>query len=75
MKIAIRRDHRGREFKKYVMDLVAEMGHTCQDYGTLPLSPWTIPIIAAVVGRRGRRQSRSGNPDLRHGHRHEHCGQ
>jgi ribose 5-phosphate isomerase B len=50
MKIAIGCDHRGLDFKKYVIDVLTAMGHTCQDCGTFTAESVDYPDIARLVG-------------------------
>jgi ribose 5-phosphate isomerase B len=50
MNIAIGCDHRGIEYKKYIIGLLSEMGHGCQDYGSFTPESVDYPDIAALVG-------------------------
>jgi ribose 5-phosphate isomerase B len=49
MKIAIGTDHRGLEYKKFVIDLLTEMGYSCQDFGSYNTDPVDYPDIAKAV--------------------------
>jgi RpiB/LacA/LacB family sugar-phosphate isomerase len=49
MRIAIGTDHRGLEFKKFVIKLLTEMGHSYQDYGAFSTEPVDYPDIAGEV--------------------------
>ena len=49
MKIAVGSDHRGLDFKKYIFGLLAEMGHSYQDFGSYSTDPVDYPDIAQAV--------------------------
>ncbi|MBI2830539.1 MAG: ribose 5-phosphate isomerase B [Chloroflexi bacterium] len=49
MRIAIGCDHRGLEFKKFVMRLVADAGHTCHDFGSYSTESVDYPDVARKV--------------------------
>jgi ribose 5-phosphate isomerase B len=49
MKIAIGCDHRGIDYKKYVIGLLTEMGHNSQDCGSFTAESVDYPDIAALV--------------------------
>jgi ribose 5-phosphate isomerase B len=51
MKIAIGSDHRGIEYKKFIIGLLAEMGHTYHDFGSYTADPVDYPDIAREVGK------------------------
>jgi ribose 5-phosphate isomerase B len=51
MKIAIGSDHRGIEYKKYVISCLTEMGHTCRDFGSYTSDSVDYPDIAAAAGQ------------------------
>ena len=48
-KIAIGADHRGYEMKEAIKGLLAELGYTCQDFGTNSTEPVDYPDIAHAV--------------------------
>ncbi len=50
MRIAIGCDHRGLELKKFVLKLLAEMGHDSADFGTDTADPVDYPDIARKIG-------------------------
>jgi ribose 5-phosphate isomerase B len=50
MDIAIGSDHRGLEYKKYVIDALSEMGHNCKDFGSYTEDAVDYPLIAQAVG-------------------------
>jgi ribose 5-phosphate isomerase B len=50
MIIGVGCDHRGIEYKKYVIALLGEMGHSPRDYGTFSADAVDYPDIAALVG-------------------------
>lgn len=50
MRISIGCDHRGLDFKKFVMQAVADAGHTCQDCGCYTTDSVDYPDIAQKVG-------------------------
>jgi ribose 5-phosphate isomerase B len=49
MKIAIGSDHRGLDYKKYVVGLLSGMGYGCKDFGSYTSDPVDYPDIAASV--------------------------
>jgi ribose 5-phosphate isomerase B len=49
MKIAVGSDHRGLELKKFIMKLVTDMGHSCEDFGSYTSDPVDYPDIAKKV--------------------------
>jgi ribose 5-phosphate isomerase B len=49
MKIAIGSDHRGVEYKKFVMNLLSKMGYNYQDFGTYSSDSVDYPDIAQSV--------------------------
>ena len=49
MKIAVGSDHRGLDYKQFVIDLLAGMGHNAQDYGSFSTDPVDYPDIAKSV--------------------------
>lgn len=49
MNIAIGSDHRGVEYKKYVIDLLTEMGYQLKDFGSCSTEPVDYPDIAKAV--------------------------
>jgi ribose 5-phosphate isomerase B len=51
MKIAIGSDHRGIEYKKFVIGLLTEMGHTYHDFGSYTAESVDYPDIAGEVGK------------------------
>jgi ribose 5-phosphate isomerase B len=51
MNVAIGSDHRGLDFKKYVISLVNEMGHICEDFGSYTAEAVDYPDIARAVGQ------------------------
>src|SRR5437667_2200811 len=48
-KIAIGADHRGYEMKEAIKGLLAELGYTCQEFGTNSTEPVDYPDIAHAV--------------------------
>jgi ribose 5-phosphate isomerase B len=50
VRIAIGSDHRGFELKKLVVKLVAEAGHSYEDFGTFSQESVDYPDIAGKVG-------------------------
>jgi ribose 5-phosphate isomerase B len=50
MKIAIGCDHRGIDYKKYVIEVLTALGHTCRDCGTYTAESVDYPDIAKLVG-------------------------
>jgi ribose 5-phosphate isomerase B len=50
MNIAIGSDHRGLEYKKYVIDLLIGMGYSCKDFGSYTEDAVDYPVIALAVG-------------------------
>jgi ribose 5-phosphate isomerase B len=51
MNIAVGSDHRGLEFKKYVLSLLAEMGQNYQDFGSFSTDPVDYPDVASAVAK------------------------
>ena len=51
MNIAVGSDHRGLDFKKYVLSLLTEMGHTYQDFGSFTADSVDYPDIALDVSK------------------------
>jgi ribose 5-phosphate isomerase B len=49
MNIAIGSDHRGLDYKKYVIGLLTGMGHKVKDLGTYTAEPVDYPDIALAV--------------------------
>ncbi len=49
MNIAVGSDHRGLEFKKYVINILTEMGHSTQDFGSYTSEAVDYPDIAQDV--------------------------
>jgi ribose 5-phosphate isomerase B len=47
--IAIGCDHRGLNLKQFVIGLITEMGHSCQDFGCYTTDPVDYPDIAKKV--------------------------
>ena len=47
MNIAVGSDHRGLEYKKYVIGLLTEMGYDCKDFGSYNAESVDYPDIAA----------------------------
>ena len=50
MRIAIGCDHRGLDFKRFVMKVVTDAGHTCTDSGCYTTDSVDYPDIAQKVG-------------------------
>jgi ribose 5-phosphate isomerase B len=50
MNIAIGSDHRGLEYKKFVIDVLSSMGHACKDFGSCTEEAVDYPMIASAVG-------------------------
>ncbi len=50
MNIAIGSDHRGLDYKKQVIDWLAEMGHGVKDFGSYTAEAVDYPDIARAVG-------------------------
>lgn len=50
MNIAIGSDHRGLEYKKFVIGALTEMGYICKDFGSYSEESVDYPVIAQVVG-------------------------
>ncbi len=50
MNIAIGSDHRGLDFKKYVIGVLTKMGHSSKDFGSFTTESVDYPDIARVVG-------------------------
>jgi ribose 5-phosphate isomerase B len=49
MKIAVGSDHRGLDYKKFVLGALTEMGHCCQDFGSYSAEAVDYPDIAKAV--------------------------
>ncbi len=49
MRIAIGCDHRGLNLKQFVIKLIAEMGHSYEDFGCYTADPVDYPDIARMV--------------------------
>jgi ribose 5-phosphate isomerase B len=49
MRIAIGCDHRGLELKQFIVKLVTEMGHDCEDFGCYSTDSVDYPDIAKKV--------------------------
>jgi ribose 5-phosphate isomerase B len=49
MRIAIGSDHRGLDYKKYVVGLLTGMGHNSKDFGSYTADPVDYPDIARAV--------------------------
>ena len=49
MRIAIGCDHRGLNFKKTVIKLITEAGHSCEDFGCFTADPVDYPDIAKAL--------------------------
>jgi len=49
LRIAIGCDHKGLSAKQFIVGLVGEMGHTCQDFGCHTTEPVDYPDIAQKV--------------------------
>jgi ribose 5-phosphate isomerase B len=49
MNIAVGSDHRGLDFKKYVMGMLGEMGYSYKDFGTYTSESVDYPDIAKAV--------------------------
>jgi ribose 5-phosphate isomerase B len=49
MNIAVGSDHRGLDFKKFIIDTLAGMGYHCQDFGSYNTEPVDYPDIARAV--------------------------
>jgi len=49
VRIAIGGDHRGLDLKQFVIKLITEAGHTCQDFGSATAEPVDYPDIAQKV--------------------------
>jgi ribose 5-phosphate isomerase B len=61
LKIAIGSDHRGIEFKKFVINWLSNMGYSFQDFGSYTSDPVDYPDIAqAVCGSVTKMQSDYG---------------
>ena len=50
MDIAIGSDHRGLNLKQVIIKLIAEAGHSCEDFGCYTADPVDYPDIARKVG-------------------------
>jgi ribose 5-phosphate isomerase B len=51
MNIAVGSDHRGLDYKKYVIEVLSGMGHNARDLGTYTTDPFDYPDIAKTVGQ------------------------
>jgi ribose 5-phosphate isomerase B len=51
MKIAVGSDHRGLDYKKYVIGVLTGLGHNAQDLGTYTTDSFDYPDIAKTVGQ------------------------
>jgi ribose 5-phosphate isomerase B len=51
MNIAVGSDHRGLEYKKYVIGVLSGMGHNAKDLGTYTIESFDYPDIAKTVGQ------------------------
>jgi ribose 5-phosphate isomerase B len=49
MNIAVGSDHRGLDYKKYVISILTEMGYGCKDFGSFSEEPVDYPVIATEV--------------------------
>ena len=49
MRIAIGCDHRGINLKQFIIELTAESGHSCEDFGCYTADPVDYPDIAQKV--------------------------
>jgi len=49
LRIAIGCDHKGLNAKQFIVGLIGEMGHTCQDFGCYTTEPVDYPDIARKV--------------------------
>jgi ribose 5-phosphate isomerase B len=49
LRIAVGSDHRGYNLKKYVIDLITQAGHSCEDFGSDGYEPVDYPDIAVKV--------------------------
>jgi ribose 5-phosphate isomerase B len=50
MRIAIGSDHRGLDIKQDIINILTEIGHTCQDFGSYNSDSVDYPDIAKKVG-------------------------
>ena len=55
MRIAIGGDHRGFDFKQYVIKLIADAGHSYEDFGSYDYEPVDYPDIAVKVAEAVKR--------------------
>jgi ribose 5-phosphate isomerase B len=51
VRIVIGSDHRGLGLKQFVMALLAQTGHSCEDFGCFTADPVDYPDIARKVGQ------------------------
>ena len=51
MLLAVGSDHRGLEFKKFVIQCLTELGLESQDFGSFSVEPVDYPDIAGTVGK------------------------
>jgi ribose 5-phosphate isomerase B len=49
VRIAIGSDHRGLNLKQYIIKLISEAGHSCEDFGCYTTDPVDYPDIARKV--------------------------
>lgn len=49
MRIAVGGDHRGLALKQYIIGLVTDMGHSCEDFGSYTAGPVDYPDITKKV--------------------------
>jgi ribose 5-phosphate isomerase B len=49
MNIAIGSDHRGLDYKKFVIKVLKDLGHSSRDFGSYTADPVDYPDIAAAV--------------------------
>ena len=49
MRIAIGSDHRGYDLKRYVIEIITGVGHSCEDFGSYGYEPVDYPDIAVKV--------------------------
>ena len=76
MKIIMGCDHGGFELKETLKKVLIEKGYEVEDYGIHKQERVDYPDYAQKVGEAiasGKGDQR--HPHLRHGNRHEHCGQ
>jgi ribose 5-phosphate isomerase B len=50
MNVAIGSDHRGLEYKRYVINILTGMGYGCKDFGSYTEESVDYPVIALAVG-------------------------